>query len=216
MPKKFNAVEYLVQKYVEGEYAIIPIKIKKAEDFFTRFDPTQTSLAPEISGYIDRCSYNIPVRFKIKLKVICNEEISEEIKERMQNAVRNHYGLIVFDKGLDLRTNTYKSAWLLLWGIFFLALIYFMGSGTELLTFFGGGESILKEVLLVTGWFFVWEAVENFVSNRRTLRIDKINNQQMLNAELIFENKLEEMKLKPEEELKDEIEKFKSEMEFHA
>ena len=29
-------------------------------------------------------------------------------------------------------------------------------------------EAILKEVLLVTGWFFVWEAVENFVSNRRT------------------------------------------------
>ena len=52
------------------------------------------------------------------------------------------------------------------------------------------GESILKEVLLVTGWFFVWEAVENFVSNRRSLRIDKINNRQMLNAEVIFEKEL--------------------------
>ena len=76
------------------------------------------------------------------------------------------------------------------------------------------GESILKEIILVAGWFFVWDAVENFVSNRRALRIDKINNQQMLNAELIFENKMEEIKLKPTEDLKDEMEIFKNEIEF--
>lgn len=213
MPKKFSAVEYLVRKYVEGEYAIIPIKIKRAEDFFSQFDPTQTTLSTEISSYIDKCSYNIPVRFKIKLKIICKEEISKELQEQMQNAVRNHYGLIVFDKGLDLRTNTYKSLWLLLWGIFFLGLIYFMGFEVKLTNFFSGGESIFKEILLVTGWFFVWEAVENFVSARRALRLDKINNQQMLNAELIFENKLEEIHLKPEE-LKNQMEIFESEIEF--
>ena len=55
---------------------------------------------------------------------------------------------------------------------------------------FDSGESILKEILLVTGWFFVWEAVENCVSARRALRIDKINNRQMLNAELVFEKEL--------------------------
>lgn len=214
MPKKFNAVEYLVQKYVEGEYATIPIKIKKPEDFYARLDPTQTSLAPEISNYIDRCSYHIPVKFKIKLKVICDMEISKEEQEKMQDVVRNHYGVIVFDKGLDLRSNTYKSIWLLLWGIFFLSLIYFTGFEMKLSRLFESGESILKEILLVAGWFFVWEAVENFVSDRRILRIDKINNQQMLNAELVFEKKMEEIKIKPTEEIQDEMDIFKNEIEF--
>ena len=90
MPKKFNAVEYLVQKYVEGEYAIIPIKIKRPEDFYTRLDPTKTSLAPEISSYIDRCSYHIPVRFKIKLKVICDMEITKEEQEVMDFGTKVH------------------------------------------------------------------------------------------------------------------------------
>lgn len=189
MIKKFNAVEYLVNKYVEGDYAIIPIKIENKEEFFNKYDPTQTTLAPEISDYIDRCSYNIPIKFKIKLKIIGNE-IDEETKEKMRNAVKNHYGLIVFDKNVDLRLNTYKTIWLLLCGIIFLGFVYMLETNGNQINLFASGESILKEILLVTGWFFVWEAVENFVSARRTLRIDKINNRQMLNAELVFEKEL--------------------------
>ena len=189
MIKKFNAVEYLVNKYVEGEYAIIPIKLENKNDFFNKHDPTQTTLAPEVSDYIDKCSYNIPIRFKIKLKIICNE-IDEETKVKMSNAVRNHYGLIVFDKNIDLRTNTYKTLWLLICGIVFLAFVYMIDVNKNVISLITSGETILKEVLLVTGWFFVWEAVENFVSARRTLRIDKINNRQMLNSELIFEKEL--------------------------
>lgn len=189
MIKKFNAVEYLVDKYVEGEYAIIPIKLEKQNDFFNQFDPTQTTLAPEIYHYIDRCVYNIPIKFKVKLKIIC-DEISEETKEKMSNAVRNHYGLIVFDKNIDLRTNTYKTIWLLICGIFFLIFMYMLDINNTNVAWLIGGETILKEILLVAGWFFVWEAVENFVSNRRMLRIDKINNRQMLNAELFFEKEM--------------------------
>lgn len=185
MIKKFNAVEYLVEKYVDGEYATIPIKLEDKEDFFNKHDPTQTTLSPEVADYIDKCSYNIPVKFKIKLKIICNN-LNEETKEKMSNAVRNHYGLIVFDKNIDLRTNTYKTMWLLLWGILFLAIVYMVNINNSSIGWIASSENILKEILLVTGWFFVWEAVENFVSNRRTLRIDKINNRQMLNSECIF------------------------------
>lgn len=189
MIKKFNAVEYLVNKYVEGEYAIIPIRLENKNDFFNKHDPTQTTLSPDISDYIDKCSYNIPVKFKIKLKVIC-DEIDDETKEKMSDAVRNHYGLIVFDKNIDLKANTYKTLWLLICGIVFLAFVYMFDTNQNVVRWLASGESILKEVLLVTGWFFVWEAVENFVSNRRSLRIDKINNRQMLNAEVIFEKEL--------------------------
>ena len=189
MIKNFNAVEYLVNKYVEGDYAIIPIKIENKDDFFNKYDPTQTSLAPEIAEYIDKCSYNIPIKFKIKLKIICNG-IDEETKEKMRNAVKNHYGLIVFDKNVDLRLNTYKTIWLLLCGIIFLGFVYMLETNGNKINLFDSGESILKEILLVTGWFFVWEAVENCVSARRTLKIDKINNRQMLNAELVFEKEL--------------------------
>lgn len=188
MGKKFNAVDYLVDKYVEGEYAIIPIKLENKNDFFNQHDPTQTTLAPDISEYIDKCSYNIPVKFKIKLKIICNN-VDEEIKEKMSNAVRNHYGLIVFDKNIDLKTNTYKTMLLLLCGIVFLTFVYLMDYDSNFFII-NSGESILKEVLLVAGWFFVWEAVENFVLNRRNLRIDKINNKQMFNADLIFDKEL--------------------------
>ena len=187
--KRFNAVEYLVQKYVEGEYAIIPVQLKNAEEFFTPQDPTQTTLNPVISSYIDRCVYNIPVRFKIKLNIISELTISEEMQIKMQNAVKNHYGLIVYDKNLDLRINTYKTLWLLFCGIFFLALVYAASLNIKLPGIFDSGQNILKEILLVTGWFFVWEAVENFVSNRRKLSIDKLNNKQMLNSEFLFETK---------------------------
>ena len=75
-------------------------------------------------------------------------------------------------------------------GIIFLGFVYMIETNGNKINFFDSGESILKDILLVTGWFFVWESVENFVSDRRILRIDKINNRQMLNAELIFEKEL--------------------------
>ena len=189
MIKKFDAVKYLVDTYVEGEYAIIPIKLENKKDFFNQHDPTQTTLSPEIYDYIDKCSYNIPIKFKIKLKIIC-DEIDGETKQKMRNAVRNHYGLIVFDKNIDLKTNTYKTIWLLLWGILFLWLAYMVDVEESVIKMLVSGESVLKEILLVAGWFFVWETVENFVSKRRALRIDKINNRQKLNSELIFEKEM--------------------------
>lgn len=189
MIKKFNAVEYLVEKYVEGEYAIIPIKLDSPDEIFNKYDPTQTTLAPDVYHYIDRCVYNIPIKFKVKLKIIC-DNVTEETKEKMSNAVRNHYGLIVYDKNLDLKTNTYKTIWLLICGIFFLAFMYMFNVDNSRISWLVSGESIFKEILLVAGWFFIWEAVENFVSNRRNLRIDKVNNRQMLNAELFFEEEL--------------------------
>ena len=187
--KKFNAVDYLVKKYVDGMEATIPIQMEHAEDFFEKHDPTQTVISPVISDYIDRCVYHIPVRFKVKLKIIC-QDMTEEMQEKIADAVRNHYGLIVFDKNVDLKTNTYKTLWLLLWGIFFLALFYAVGGDGKVTIPFIGGEGVWSEVLLVIAWFFVWEAVENFVSDRRRLRIEKKNNRQMLEADFIFEKEV--------------------------
>ena len=73
MRNKFDAVEYLVKKYVEdGENATIPVWLDNKEEFFNKYDPTDTALSPEIYDYLDHCNNFIPFQYKIEIDVVCD------------------------------------------------------------------------------------------------------------------------------------------------
>ena len=186
MQKSFDAVDYLVKKYVTDEdVATIPLILSDKNDFFNRFDPTGTSLSPEIAEYLDHCAYNLPIKYKIRLKINCLN-IDDETKDRMREAIKHHYGLIVFDKDIDLRENKFKSFVLFWIGIIILLLCFINNNYQSSDKIIDTTLNTFNEVILVTGWVFVWSAVDNMVFEKRKLKTDKINNIQMLNAEVIF------------------------------
>lgn len=200
MQKKFDAINYLVKKYVDdGEHATIPIILNNENDFFNKLDPTFTSLSPDIYHYLDHCSYNIPAIYKIRIDIVCNV-IHEDTKEKMEAAVRNHYGLKVFDNNIDLKANNKKAFLLVFLGIFFVILAYLWDNISLVNQIVGTAVDVLKEVLIVTGWVFIWSAVENITFARRELREHKRDNIQMLNAEFLFENEKQYYKILEEEE----------------
>lgn len=199
MLKKFDAIEYLVKKYVDdGDYATIPIILKDKMDFFNSLDPTKTSLATRVYEYLDKCSYNIPIQYKIRIKVVC-DNVDEDTKCKMQDAVRNHYGVKVFDNNIDLRANNKKALLLAFLGTIFLLFVY-LGKGIDPTNMVAGTTvDVLREILLVTGWVFVWSSVENIFFSRRKIREHKRDNIQMLNAEILTENEIDYFKKLEEE-----------------
>lgn len=175
--KKFDATMFLNEKYIRGEYAIIPIQVSSMEDFYDRYDSSKNTLSPDLASYIDKCAYNIPIKYKLILKVSCPGATSDDKKE-IERLIRVHYGLIVHDKNLDLKINEIDVLWLFVLGGIVLALTYFFGVGLQ---------SFLKEILLIAGWFAIWESVDEFVLGRRKIRIDKRNNKQLFNCDIYFE-----------------------------
>lgn len=173
---RFNAKEYLKKKYINGEWAIIPITLKNKDEFYNNYDATHCTISTDLCKYIESSVYNIPLKYKIKLQINC-PDLTDEDKVTMEQAVKTHYGLIIYDKELDLKTNAYKTSELLILGLIVLAVLYIFPD------YIG---PYMEEVVAIAGWFAVWEAVDNFVYDRKMLKTDRENNMQLYESKLEF------------------------------
>ncbi len=206
MLKKFDAIEYLVKKYVDdGEHATIPVYLENKDEFFNKFDPTDTSLAPEIYNYLDKCSYNIPIQYKIRIDIVCND-LDKATQVKMQDAVKNHYGVKVFDNNIDLKINNRKTLLLAIAGFLFLLFVYIGDAINPFDSAVGTAMGVFREILVVTGWVFAWYAVENVIFDRREILERRKDNVQMFNAKFLFENENEYYKILEKEQTEDVVE----------
>lgn len=188
MRNKFDAVEYLVKKYVEdGENATIPVWLDNKEEFFNKYDPTDTALSPEIYDYLDHCNNFIPFQYKIEINVVC-DDLDDSNKEKMKDAIKHHYGIKMFECDIDLKNNMRKTWLLSLLGVVFVILAYALENFGVINQIAGTFMNVLEEILLITGWVFIWAAVENYVFGREELKTKKNECSQLFNATLLFEN----------------------------
>ncbi len=173
---KFNADKFLHDKYIKGDYAVIPIQVNSMEDFYDKYDSSKNTLSPDLSNYIEKCVYNIPISYKLILKISC-PDLQEKDKEEIERLFKIHYGLIIHDKDLDLKINEFDIIWLFALGFVVLVLTYFFGNKIQ---------SYMKEILLIAGWFAIWESVDNLVLGRRKIIIDRRNYLQLYDSEIVY------------------------------
>ena len=189
MVKKFDAIDYLVKKYVDdGENATIPIILNEKKDFFNEFDPTYTTLSPDVYHYLDKCAYNIPLQYKIRIKVVC-DNLDVESKVQMEQALANYYGVNVFNNDLDIKENNRKSLIIAIMGLIVLYMLTLGDSINIVGNIFNITREVIDEILTITGWVFIWASIENILfKNKKNLEA-KRDNLQMLNAKMVFESK---------------------------
>ena len=203
MRKKFDAIEYLVKKYVVDEkHAIIPVLLKDREEFFNKYDPTDTALSPEIYEYLDHCINIIPFQYKIEIDVVCND-LNNKYKDLMKDAIKHHYGLKMFECDIDLRNSAKKSIILSVLGTVFVVLAYATNGVNAINLIAGTTMDVLRELLLITGWVFIWSALENYVFERNDLITKKQESSQLFNSTLYFEKEEEYYKELKQEENED-------------
>ncbi len=191
MIKKFDAIDYLVKKYVDdGEHATIPLVLEDKRDFFNKYDPTFTTLSSDVSHYLDKCADNIPWEYKIRIKVVC-DNLDDKTKKQMEEAIMNNYGINVFNNNIDLNNSSWKSLILAILGLIILWLMTLSGSINMVGRFLNVTKEVIDEIFTITGWVFIWASVENLVFKNKKLIDNKKDNIQMLNSEIIFESKKE-------------------------
>lgn len=173
--RKAVAEEYLC---LDGKAQIDIALYKGIELFHPLSMGKQKELSREIYDYIDAKLYTIPTLYPIR---ICfhgrlpdgtsPEEISDLIEE--------HYSFEFRDKKEDLRINRFKIIALTILGIVLLAGYFAL----EWLTL----EPVFMEFLIIAGWFSLWEAVDSWVLERKTLKIAYLNAGQSALSEITFE-----------------------------
>lgn len=190
MKYKFNAKEYLKKKFIDGDYAIIPIHLENKEDFYNQHDKSCCTISTDICRYIESCIYNIPLKYKIRLSIECPEELTQDEKDAMIQAVKAHYGLIVYDKEIDLEENHKKALVLSVCGIIILFITYMV---------FQYLSNFVAELLLIAGEIGIWEAADIYLYDRKNLIVGWEDNKQIFDCELEFINSNEKVLSKSKE-----------------
>ena len=178
--KKFNAYQYIQKNYIQdGRNAVIPLSVKKVEDFYHPFDPKQETLKEEVINYIDNIANVIPLECQITLE-IKTKQMTKEEEQKVKEAFKAHYGLRLQTASITVKANYIKVLWLAILGLLIMIFYYYF----YLKTFHGSNPWV--EILDIVGWVSWWEAIDIFLFENSKSKAEKLNMKQLYDAKVSF------------------------------
>ena len=173
-----------METYLEKEYldkdnnAIIRIYAYEGMEWFDKLSTgNQATLNQDIYDFIDRKAYYIPIRYPIIIQFE-NVELNEEEQHQIIRLIKEYYALILNDKRIDLHFNFITILSLFTLGIILL-IIYFTMNTAEV-------GAIFSEVLSIAASFALWEAVDFFLLERKSISKERWNAGQLTISEICF------------------------------
>ena len=154
-------------------YIVVDINNKK--DIFNKFNEKQIS--DGLAQYIITNAKKDFISKNVKLVIKQNVSLTTQEQEKMVDAIREYFGLLVREKILYLRINNVKQIVLSILGI--LLIIF-----SELLSMFF--NYLIPELLLIAGWIVIWEALESILFVDSKAKIDKRIYLKLSNCEIDF------------------------------
>lgn len=177
--KSFDNSKYVKNFYVEKGKAYIECYVRSLEDIFSPYSyPDYDYLNPEFVSYIESNAYYIPLVYPLVIKVR-GYHFTEEKKRQIQKVIKDHFGLKLGDKQIDLRNNSHKALVLLM-----MALISFVFT---LILLKSNVISAFSEWIMIIFWFFAWECADVLILDRSDIRIQKLDAAQLASVEVVFE-----------------------------
>ena len=144
--------------------AEILVNLNKKRDFYNKF--SNLKINDKLSEYIYNESLEGDYNNKVIINITCKEKISDEEKQDMIDIIRKSYGIQVKDLLWTYEKEQHRKAILLALGIA-LIIIYYTGF-----------VSILKEVILMSGWLSICSSVYGliFSSTQSFVKIKRLKN----------------------------------------
>ena len=147
------------------ERAIINVGAENYDDIFSAFCyKGGDTLSRSLVEYLDQkasavpLDYDLTIRFHVK-------NATEEKRREIKNALRENYQSDIH--GIERRMNrtTIFSMWFVLVGIIFTILYLCLGDLVPV---------AVSYIIDILAWVFLWEGIDAFFLDRRTLMIDNI------------------------------------------
>lgn len=175
----FDKDSYL-QRHVLDEQgnALVRIQLDDLQQAFSPFSPPKyEELDDALTSYIDAVVYPIPLRYSLILE-FQTKGSSKEQEARVQQVIRDFYGLRCADKLQDLRINIIKTVALFSMGALLLTASYHLASN--------GQGQLITDFMNIAGTFALWETVGLFLLEQQGIQLDKRNAEQTARAIIRF------------------------------
>ena len=111
---------------------------------------------PELEEYLIRSFDEIPSQYSIELNIIIPQEIrKQQEEEKLLEGFRKHFTFKIYLLKKKFQKNNREALYYALSGFFLLGIIWKISSQNLL-------PQILKEVVIIGGWVFIWQSVYLF------------------------------------------------------
>ena len=170
---------YIRQEYeVQGDVAQVHIDLYEGLEVYNPFSMgIQRALNPEIYTFIDEKIQYLPYAYSVKL-CFHHKGISAREQQEIIGKLKEHYGVILHDKRIDLKLNAIKSGG--------LAVVGFAALSVYFLPIFSKVAEVLAELLSIVATFSLWEAVDFYWLERKQIRMEWLNAGQIAISQVEF------------------------------
>ena len=171
---KFSEKEYIEKLYIKDGKAIIPVELEKPDDLYMKHDYLKRELSDSVCKYIEEIAYMIPINTDIEIEIHC-PKISPAMQEKMENSIKNNYGIEVDDVDYDIMLQNRRAFIMFLIGIVILAINILVDKYID---------PVLSNFICVVWWVAIWDMLE-------IITIDKTDNKWLrLNYQQLYESKI--------------------------
>lgn len=188
-PKNDYHLRYIYHTNQHNNAYLIELNLDKYEDLFNSWDGAELDrkeLDPELSHFLERASYELPLDERVELCFYLPEEKRDQKMEADSKAtIKNNFRMNLFFIDRNLKYNNKKSITYIIIGVLFLITAYLIPENQELSLLI----SLLMEGLFVGGWVFLWEAFSIFFFGSRKLKDKKKRYFRYLDSDIVFYNK---------------------------
>lgn len=159
MYKDTDLLDSIYDRDPASQAYIIKIVVKHYSDLFNNLDAyplNRRDIDNDILSYIDDCSEDIPVKYKVKLQVIYSDEVRTlEQENRVRTGLKAYFNYLILLLRREVRATWTKSFIYMVAWLIFVTGYYLLNQHPESEGIFLG---MLKEGLSIGGWVFLWEA----------------------------------------------------------
>ncbi|RAK07104.1 hypothetical protein C8C77_11840 [Halanaerobium saccharolyticum] len=179
-------LRYIYHTNQHNKAYLIELNLDCYDDLFNSWDGSaldRKELDPELSHFLERASYELPLKDRVELCFYLPESKKDEKMEADSRAtIKNNFRMKLFFINQDLKQNSKKIATYILMGITFLITAYLIPESKDLSLLI----SLLMEGLFVGGWVFLWEAFSIFFFGSRELKDKKKRYFRYLDSNILF------------------------------
>ncbi len=167
--------------------AYINVDLTKVDSPFSIYS-YETRIDQEIYDYIENEANYLRADVPLVINFDDDGKYSGDLKAKIAKAVSRHYSLKYEEKRKELKKTTF-SAWIIfIIGLMITAFSLTMGflQENESVKEVANVYSVIKEVVIIAGWMFVWESGDRFFFSGSRNREDVFNAGQLALVEIRF------------------------------
>ncbi|MDD5091003.1 MAG: hypothetical protein PHQ23_08805 [Candidatus Wallbacteria bacterium] len=189
LKRKIDRTEFYEKLYSRdpqtGAY-VIEISLDNYLELFNEWDPAPykiRDLDPDLLDYLELSSYEIPLRFPVKICFkaplrIKDSNIEEQVLKGFNSFFNYEQALIC----KELSRSSREIAIDTVTAIVFLSLAVILGRNMSNTLF----TQVLMEGMFVGGWVFLWESISTFFFKRSELKKNLSEYLRLSEAETVF------------------------------